>query len=267
MKLSDIKAIAGEKTMVTVILACIAVLILQCPVTGQVIGQQTGSIAVSSVPHLTTVSVDNRQAGVTPVVLGGISPRTHTVLLTSPGYVPYSQQVTVQAGSVTQVYAILNQLPQNTPVVGSVRISSTPADASVYIDNRLTGVTPETVNGMSAGPHQVLLIKQGYGNYNARVTVIQGSVTSLYAVLDKTPVVVLPSGSIRITSTPSFASVSVDNRLTGVAPETINGIAPGQHQVLITKPGYLTLTKSVTVSDQQVTTVSVVLPVNPSIYF
>jgi hypothetical protein len=128
-------------------------------------------------------------------------------------------------------------------------------------------VTPETVNGISPGQHLVLLIKQGYGNYSTQVTVIQGTLTSLNAVLDTTPVIVPPSGSIRITSTPSFATVSVDNRITGVTPETINGIAPGQHQIRITKPGYLALTKSVIVTDQQVTTVSVVLPVNPSLYF
>ena len=316
------------------------------PVSGLVIGvgaQQTGSIAVSSVPYQTTVSLDNRQTGVTPETIKGISPGTHAVLLTCPGYLPYSQQVTVQAGTVTRIYAILIPKPQDTPSTGairissspteaniyidnlfagvspttidgipgglhqvillkqgfanynaqitvtngtvtdfyavlipmpvttppsgSVRITSTPSTASVYLDNRLVGVSPTTIDGIPGGLHQVMLSKQGFENYSAQITVTNGTVTDFYAVLIPMPVTTSPSGSVRIVSTPSTASVYLDNRLTGVTPETINGISPGQHQLQIMKPGYLGVTKNVTVTGNQVTTVNVVLPVNPAIYF
>jgi hypothetical protein len=239
-------------------------------VSGQVIGpglQRTGSIAVSSVPYQTTLSLDNRQMGVTPAVLNGISPGTHTVLLTTPGYLPYSQQVTVQAGSVARVYAILIQKPRDLPSAGSIRISSTPSASDIHVDNRLVGITPQTIGGISAGQHQVMLTKQGYENYMAQITVTTGNTTDLNAVLNQKQAAIPPSGSIRISSTPSSASVYLDNRLSGVTPETINGITPGQHQLKILKPGYLGVTKSVSVTDKQVATVNVVLPVNPLIYF
>ena len=245
------------------------VVVLENPVSGQVFGitsQQAGSIAVSSVPYQTTISLDNRQAGVTPVVLNGISPGAHTVLLTTPGYLPYTQQVTVNAGSVTRVYAVLIQKPRVIPSAGSIRISSSPTAATIYIDSRLMGVTPMTIGGISAGQHQVLLTKQEYGNYYAQVTVSGGAVTDVYAILDKQPSAATPSGTISVVSTPSFASVYLDNRLTGVTPETINRVAPGQHELRILKPGYTGVTRSVTVVDNQIAAVTVVLPVNPSIY-
>lgn len=252
------------------ILTCLMMMALQGLAAGQItipFSQPTGSISVSSVPHQTTVSLDNRQVGVTPTLLNSIAPGTHTVLLTAPGYIPYSQQVTVQVGSVAQVYAILIQKPENTPPTGPVKFSSSPAGASIYLDNRLIGVTPTTINGVSAGQHQVLLVKQGYDNYAGQLTVVNGIVTSFYAIMNTKPLTAPSTGSIRLSSTPSSSSIYLDNRLIGVTPITINGIAPGQHQVLIMKPGYIGVTRNVIVQENQVTTVSVVLPVNPLIYF
>jgi hypothetical protein len=250
--------------------AVVLVVISGNVVSGLVIGPgffQTGSIAVSSVPYQTTLSIDNRQVGVTPVVINGISPGTHTVLLTSPDYLPYSEQVSVQAGATARVCAILIQKSRDFPSAGSIRISSTPSSSTVYVDNRQVGVTPATIGGLTTGQHQVMVTKPGYEDYNAMVTVANGTTTNLNVVLDQKQAAVPASGSIRIVSTPSSASVYLDNRLTGVTPETITGIAPGQHQLKILKPGYLGVTRSVSVTDNQVATVNVVLPVNPLIYF
>jgi hypothetical protein len=271
MKQTSQNRIAPMKNLSFILMAGIVLLVIfGNAVSGLVIGPgflQTGSIAVSSVPYQTTLSLDNRQVGVTPVVLNGISPGTHSVLLTSPEYLPYSQQVTVQAGATARVYAILIQKPMDIPTAGSIRISSTPSASTIYVDSRQVGVTPYTIGGLTAGQHRVMVTKQGYEDYNALVTVTNGTTTDLNVVLDQKQAAVSPSGSIFIISTPSSASVYLDNHLTGVTPETITGIAPGQHQLKIQKPGYLGVTRSVSVTDKQVTTVNVVLPVNPLIYF
>ena len=351
MRLMVMEQTSGRKTpwkkyVIFGLFAWFMIILPVAAVSGQVTGiwaQQTGSVALSSVPYQTTVSLDNRQTGVTPETITGISPGVHTVLLTCPGFLPYSQQITVQAGSVTRVYAILipkpqdapstgavtissspteaiiyidsqlagvspttidgipggvhhvllmkqgfanynapitvtngtttdvyavlNPVPVTAPPSGSVRIISTPSAASIYLDNRLIGVTPTTVDGIPGGVHQVLLMKQGFANYNAQITVTNGTTTDVYAVLNPVPVTAPSSGSVRIASTPSAASVYLDNRLTGVTPETINGVSPGQHQLLIQKPGYLGVTKTITITNGQVTAVTVVLPVNPAIYY
>jgi hypothetical protein len=263
--------IVGIKRIAIVLLAGIAIVMIPGNlVSGQVfyIGmQQTGSIGVSSVPYQTTISLDNRQVGVTPAVLNGISPGTHTVLLTSPGYLPYSQQVMVSAGAVARVYAVLIQKPPEIPFSGTVVASSTPSSANIYLDNRLVGVTPATIGGVSAGQHLVTFSKPGYNPYDAQITVSNGTTTDVNTVLIPSQATALALGSIHIVSTPSFASVWLDNRLTGVTPETIAGVTPGQHQLKISKPGYIGTTRNVSVIDHQVTEITVVLPVNPRIYF
>ena len=267
---ADKNRIFGIKRIAIVLLAAVAVMMIPGNlVSGQVFGvgmQQTGSVSVTSVPYQTTLSFDNRQVGVTPAVLNGISPGVHTVLLTSPGYLPYSQPVTVSAGSVTSVNAVLIRNPPDIPDGGSLVVSTTPANADIYLDLRLSGVSPATIRGISSGQHLVTLIKPGYDVYSTEITVTNGTPASVNAVLVQRPAPVPATGSIHIVSTPSFASVYLDNRLTGVTPETIAGVTPGFHLLKISRPGYIGSTKNVTVAAGQVTELNLVLPVNPLIY-
>ena len=179
--------IVGIKRIAIVLLAGIAIAMIPGNlVSGQVFGigmQQTGSIGVASVPYQTTISIDNRQAGVTPAVLNGISTGTHTVLLASPGYLPYSQQVTVSAGAVARVYAVLIRDQAAVPVSGSIHIVSTPSFASVWLDNRLTGVTPETIAGVTPGLHQLKISKPGYLGTTRNISVTGHQITEITVVL------------------------------------------------------------------------------------
>jgi hypothetical protein len=142
-----------------------------------------GSIGISSVPYQTTISLDNRQAGVTPTTITGVTPGQHTIVLTKAGYEPYTQVVTVQAYKTTSVYAVLLQKPIVTALTGTLKIASTPLGAAVYLDNKRVGVTPCTISRVSTGEHTVLLIKAGYELYTQQVTVEPGKTTPVYALL------------------------------------------------------------------------------------
>ena len=55
------------------------------------------------------------------------------------------------------------------------------------------------------------------------------------------------TGTIRVTSTPSGATVVVGGRQMGTTPLSIRGVAPGRHDVSILRSGYESVTRSVTV--------------------
>jgi hypothetical protein len=85
------------------------------------------------------------------------------------------------------------------------------------------------------------------------------SVRSKYAAKKKAkaktsvaPVIVpsLVPGQLNVNSTPSGASVSVDRQTdpAWITPYTMPGLTPGQHTVVLTKPGYATETRTVEVS-------------------
>ena len=55
--------------------------------------------------------------------------------------------------------------------LGAVQLNSLPSNAEVYVDGKYKGVTPVTVAGLRAGPHQVALYKDGYGRKGTQIVV------------------------------------------------------------------------------------------------
>ena len=102
-------------------------------------------------------------------------------------------------------------VPTTTPTgtgTGTIRVSSLPSGANVYLDGEYKGVTPEpipstgsgryikgaikegmlTLNGIPAGYHQIKLTKEGYGDWSIRLVVVtEGETTSVDAYLIQIP--------------------------------------------------------------------------------
>ncbi|MDP1676757.1 MAG: PEGA domain-containing protein [Bacteroidota bacterium] len=144
----------------------------------------------------------------------------------------------------------------------SIFVTSTPSGASITCDNVVTGkVTPDTIKGISEGEHIVKLALQNYADTVVSVTLIKDQVVTISAVLKSV------YGSIFVTSTPSGASISLDNVATGkVTPYTLENIPEAIHSVTLTFQGYADTTMPITVTKNQVSNVSITLRVILSQY-
>ncbi len=152
----------------------------------------TGWIYVSSSPGGATVTLDGTNVGQTPtsgsLKLNNIAAGSHSMSLQLNGYQTYTTGVNVVVSTVSQVDAILT--PANVPSgVGGLSVSSTPAGADTYVDNVYRGITPLTLNDITAGSHTLLLQLAGYNDYAATVQVNSGATNTVSAVLNpaKTP--------------------------------------------------------------------------------
>jgi hypothetical protein len=67
----------------------------------------TGRLLVESRPPGARVTIDGRDAGVTPLTIASIAPGRHTVLITAPGWAPVTSTVDVKAGARARVAATL----------------------------------------------------------------------------------------------------------------------------------------------------------------
>ena len=67
-------------------------------------------------------------------------------------------------------------LPEKT---GSIKITSSPSGAEVYLDNEYHGTTPNTINAVPAGNHTVEIRESGYKPWSQDITVTSGSITSV----------------------------------------------------------------------------------------
>ena len=61
------------------------------------------------------------------------------------------------------------------------------------------------------------------------------------------------TGSLTVTTDPMGAAILIDGLQRGVSPQTITGLAPGEHTILLQLSGYTDLTTQVTITAGQMT--------------
>lgn len=154
--------------------------------------------------------------------------------------------------ALNQAYAESNATNQT----GSLYVISTPAAASLYVDNILKGYTPITVTNLTAGTHPVKLTKAGYNDYS-RVKSIYAGVTEVLNVT-LTPVQnqtnqTNKTGNLNVTSYPLGANLYVDNLYKGTTPLTVTNLTTGIHTVNVTRSNYYDYTAIVFISTGQTT--------------
>lgn len=218
---------------------------------------QTGTIQVSSSPSGAIARLDGGLTLTTPGNFMYVTPGYHTIEISMAGYFPYSTSVSVSAGGTSSVSASLS--PMQT--TGSLRVTSSPSGAEVYVDEIYRGYTPLTVGSLSAGRHAVRLHLSGYQVYTQNVDISTGSQSSVSVSL--TPVYQPTTGDILVSSVPDGAAIYLDGNYRGKTlhgnPFDITGVAPGTHTVTLLKSGYQDSSTTVAVSAGQTSTVSVSL--------
>ena len=81
-----------------------------------------------------------------------------------------------QWGTATCIYYIGSNL-------GTIRVNSVPQGAEVYWDGAYYWQTPVTIYGQTAGPHTLVLKKEGYQDWSQQVIVVGGQITPVTATL------------------------------------------------------------------------------------
>lgn len=177
--------------------------------------------------------------------------------------------------------------PQRPPIrpaanVGSIHLNVQPIDANVYVDGEYMGIakdfscTPHCLT-LIQGTHSVSLRKEGYKTAYFTTNVlprhrieidvalalladkkIESESESTYQLeLNKTGFLVLQVA-------PEDTSVYIDGNFYGIASQFVESqgslvLRSGKHRVELAKPGYLTYTKNVKISDGKVEKIIVTL--------
>jgi hypothetical protein len=211
-------------------------------------GEATAAIEVTSEPSGARVTIDGRPRGTTPVVVTGLLPGLHEVVL-SAGSSTVRRQVRLSAGTTAVVMTpVASSAPPPPAQPGYLRIES-PVALEVYEDDHLIGTSAVDRIMLSAGEHTLRLASQAL-NFEVRQSVDVAS--------GQTRVVrpTLPNGTLSINALP-WAEVWVDGERKGETPIGNLSASIGQHEVVFRHPQLGEQRRSVTVTTGGITRVGV----------
>ncbi|NNM21660.1 MAG: PEGA domain-containing protein [Gammaproteobacteria bacterium] len=134
-----------------------------------------GLLAVSTTPAGVSVTVNGQFRGRTPLELALQPGRRHRVSFARAGYEPASRQVELRPDQRRELSVQLQ------PILGSVRIVTSPADAEIYVDGQARGNAQ--VLSLTVAPHTIEVRKDGYAPYKETVTPRRGLEQRLTVVL------------------------------------------------------------------------------------
>lgn len=208
-----------------------------------------GLVELATVPEAgAQVLVDGEPVGTTPLV-AEIRPGRHRIEFRAERFLAELREIDVEGGGARQSLAV-----ELTPSWAPVDIVTEPAGATVLVDGEPAGTTPATLE-IEAGEHEIEVRLAGYNAWQSKIDVTANQPLALPPVT-----LVQADGRIELASTPSEAAVSVDGEFRGRTPLTLR-LRPGRtHRITLTKPGYESVTRELSVEADSGRRLTIELP-------
>ena len=125
------------------------------------------------------------------------------------------------------------------PIKGEVDINTTPMGATIYIDGKSYGETPNYVSDIIIGEHELKLTKQGCAPITKKIFIKEGETLTINERL-------LTGKEISISTDQSGDKIYVDGSYVGTSPMT-SSLAYGTHEIKAERNGK-TVSKTINVS-------------------
>lgn len=119
---------------------------------------------------------------------GSIMPDTYLVELKKEGYRPAERRVTLAMNSTETL-----DFPALEAITGDIIVSSTPNGATIELDGRTVGTTPEVLRSIPVGTHTLRLTRSGYQPSASSVTVTESAPANLALILRRQQEFVTPT--------------------------------------------------------------------------
>ena len=124
------------------------------------------------------------------------------------------------------------------PIYGSLEINSSPMNANIYIDGKHYGETPNYINEIIIGSHELKLTKQGCSEIKKAITIKEGETLSVNEKLQT-------GKEISITTDKSGDKIYVDDNYLGISP-IASSLSYGTHTIKAERNGK-TVSKNINV--------------------
>ena len=187
-----------------------------------------GRVEISSSPEKAAVIIDGVDRGLTPLMLFDLKPGRHHLKVRLAGYVERDRYFDYSEGEIVQKSVNLE------PEKALLLLTSEPSGADVTVDGVASGRTPRLFTELNVkDPYRVILRKPGYRVQTLDLRFPEGRKPRVLHEM-----LVLDSGTVKVTSEPAGAAVTVNGVDRGVTPVTVTGIPKGRATVKLVKAGF-----------------------------
>jgi formylglycine-generating enzyme required for sulfatase activity len=194
------------------------------------------------------ITIDGEPSGTTPAYEIELGAGEHTVEIAAPLHLPYQTTVVFEPGEPPRELAAV-LVPNWAPLT----ITTTPANATVFLDGTAVGSTP-LEHRVEAGEFLLELRRQGFKPFSRRLRATAAEAVDL-GLIQLVPV----DGSLSVTSDPTGATVTVNGVFRGTAPLDLD-FAPGTtNQVTVSMAGRSTFATTIEISSGRRSEVRAVL--------
>lgn len=186
---------------------------------------RSGQLQIRTEPPGAQVSVDGAPRGRSPLLVEGLTPGEHMVVLDSDfGTVKHA--VTVSAASTASLVVPLGAA-DGAPVSGWISIAA-PAELQVFESKRLIGTSQSDRIMVSAGRHEFDVVNEALGFRASRtVQVAAGKVSAVK--------IDWPKGTVAVNALP-WAEVWIDGEKVGETPIGNVSVPIGAHEIVFRHP-------------------------------
>jgi formylglycine-generating enzyme required for sulfatase activity len=197
-----------------------------------------GRVAFDTGGIAATLAVDGRTVGKLPGEYE-LEAGTRELAVTAPHFAEERLRFEVAGGGERQALKV-----ELKPNFARVKVTSVPAGASVWADDRELGTTPLETE-LDAGRYTLAIVHPEFRRFESPLTVVAGQPVEVGPVE-----LGMPDGRLVVASRPAGADVSIGGRYRGRTPLTVS-VPPGMPQdVLLTLAGHAPATQTVAVESR-----------------
>lgn len=149
----------------------------------------------------------------------------YTLKIEADKHYPHEQQLVVKPG---QNQNLTHELKA---ITGNLAITSTPFGATILLNGKNYGTTPETIKNLPIGEYSLQLTKEGYSVFNELVIVSENKTENLNVTINQ-------GLRVKIQSSPSNSFVYINNELVGITPLEHNLIPNTYYIKVVNKEKY-----------------------------
>lgn len=164
-----------------------------------------------------------------------LEPGTYALTVSAPRYKDLNVPLTVKGGGGLEPFAA-----EPEPDWAEITASSEPAGAELRSDGEVLGTTPATVELLS-GERVLSFSRPGFATHREELAVVAGSPQVLPTVRLEPA-----AGVLRVLTDPPGASITVDGEFRGGAPATVEVSPDRAHRVVVSRAGYESQERTVT---------------------